>query len=273
MPELPDVEIFRRLAERHGVGRTVERAVVADPASLEGATVAALQRRLKGQRLVSCRRHGKHLFLDAGGGGTLAMHFGTNGSLQAVPRGAPPPSYVRLLFELSDGNGLAYVNPRRIGRVRLVDSAESFIAEQRLGPDALDAAFDASAFSSALDGCRQGIKAALMDQSRMAGIGNIYADEILFHAGLHPAIPAGALDGKARLRLFNAMRQVLRTAIDCGAGAENFTDRLPKGYLLPQRHPGGHCPRCGVPLVVGGHGGRTFYHCPRCQPEPRAKSA
>ena len=146
MPELPDVEIFGRVVEQNCLDRVVARAVVADPGSLEGATAATLQRRLKGRRLASCRRHGKVLFVGFEDAGTLAMHFGTNGSLQHVPRDADEPAYARMLFEFDAGDRLAYLNPRRIGHVCVTDSAAAFIAAQRLGPDALDAAFDAKAF-------------------------------------------------------------------------------------------------------------------------------
>jgi formamidopyrimidine-DNA glycosylase len=267
MPELPDVEIARRLVEQHCVGRIVARVVVADPGSLEGASPAALQRRLKGRRIASSRRHGKVLFVGFEAAGTLAMHFGTNGSLKHVVRGADDPSYVRMQFAFAEGDRLAYINPRRIGRVCATESAAAFIAEQQPGPDALDPAFDEAAFAATLATRKQAIKAVLMDQARMAGIGNIYADEILFHAGLHPAVAANALDAPMRRRLFGAMKHVLQTAIDCGAGAESFTDRLPKGFLLPERHAGGHCPRCGSALTMDKRGGRTSYHCPKCQPE------
>ncbi|MCW3475401.1 Fpg/Nei family DNA glycosylase [Limobrevibacterium gyesilva] len=266
MPELPDVEIFRRLVQRHGVGHLISHVAVHDPDSLEGASAASLQRRLNGKRLHSCRRHGKHLFIDIADAGALAMHFGTNGSLQHLGRDQADPPSVRLSLDLADDGRLAYVNPRRIGRVRLVDSTEAFIAESQLGPDALDPAFDAAEFAASLAGRKQAIKAVLMDQTRMAGIGNIYADEILFQARLHPDTPAATVDRAATRRLFDAMRFVLQTAIDCGAGAEAFTDRLPPGFLLPQRHAGGHCPRCGTALQVDRRGGRTGYHCPACQP-------
>ena len=189
MPELPDVEIFKRLVEQHCIGRVITRADVADPGSLESATAAALQRRLKGKGLASCRRHGKVLFVGFDDAGTLAMHFGTNGSLQHVPRDAEEPPYVRIQFEFAEGDRLAYINPRRIGRVSATDSAAAFIADQQLGPDALDPAFDEKALVAAIANRRQTIKAVLMDQARMAGIGNIYADEILFQARLHPPLP------------------------------------------------------------------------------------
>jgi formamidopyrimidine-DNA glycosylase len=267
MPELPDVEIFKRLVERHLLGRVVARSVVADPGSLEGATAATLQRRLKGRRLASCQRHGKVLLVGFDDAGMLAMHFGTNGSLQYLPRDADEPPYVRILFDFTEGDRLAYINPRRIGQVCVTDSAGAFIADQPLGPDALDPAFDEKAFAASLANRKQVIKAVLMDQARVAGIGNIYADEILFQARLHPGLAANMLDAGMRHRLFGAMKHVLQTAIDCGAGAEDFSDRLPKGFLLPERHAGGHCPRCGTQLAIDKHGGRTSYHCPSCQPE------
>jgi formamidopyrimidine-DNA glycosylase len=270
MPELPDVELFKRLAEQYCLGSIITRVLVADPDSLEGASPASLQRRLKGRPLRSCRRHGKVLFIEVDTAGTLAMHFGTNGSLQHVVRDEQEPPYVRLRLDFSDDDRLAYVNPRRIGHVHLVQSSDAYIAEAGLGPDALDPSFDAAAFSAMLGNRKQPIKSLLMDQARVAGIGNIYADEILFQAKLHPAVSAALLDGAARHRLFDTMKTVLQTAVRCGAGAENFTDRLPKDFLLPERRDGGHCPRCGTALRADKRGGRAGYYCPKCQPEPSA---
>lgn len=267
MPELPDVEIFKSVLDQHALGRVVARVVVSDPGSLEGATPAALQRRLKDNRLSKSLRHGKVLFAVFEDAATLAMHFGTNGSLQAVAPDAEEPTSTRLLFEFTDGERLAYVNPRRIGHVCVTESPAVFIGNEQMGPDALDPTFDERAFAILLAKRRQPIKAVLMDQSRVAGIGNLYADEILFQARLHPGVIAQSIEPAQRHRLFAATRHVLQTAIDRGAGAENFTDRLPKGFLLPQRHAGGHCPRCGTKLVIDKRGGRTSYHCPKCQPE------
>jgi formamidopyrimidine-DNA glycosylase len=269
MPELPDVQIFKRVLDEHARGHVIARVVVSDPKSLEQASGATLQRRLKGKRLSSSSRRGKVLFAVFEDAATLAMHFGTNGSLQDVPHDAEEPASTRLLFEFTDGSRLAYVNPRRIGHVVMTDDADAFTVDQQLGPDALDPSLDETAFNEALGRGKQAIKAVLMDQARIAGIGNIYADEILFQAQLHPGVATNTLDGAARRRLFNAMKHVLRTAIDRGAGAENFTDRLPKDFLLPERHAGGHCPRCGTPLAIDKRGGRTSYHCPKCQPAPK----
>lgn len=268
MPELPDVELFRRLAERHGVGEVVAKVEVLDPGSLEGATPAGLQRRLQARTLRSARRHGKVLLLEAADAAVLAFHFGTNGSLHYGPRGDPAPRFARLCLDFAKGGQLAYLNPRRIGKAHFAPSASVFVRDEKLGPDVLEPSFDIAAFTAALAGRKQAIKVVLMDQAHMAGIGNIYADEILFQARLHPATPSNSLDQAVISRLFDAMKSVLQTAIDCGAGAEAFIDRLPKGFLLPERHVGGHCPRCGTPIEQEKRGGRSGYFCPTCQPAP-----
>lgn len=264
MPELPDVEIFKRLAEKC-VGRTVQRASVDDPGILQGVSPATLQRRVKGARVGSVRRHGKHLFIALSGAGCLAMHFGTNGSLRLVAEDAPDPPYVRLSLVFSGGDRLAYLNPRRIGNVQLVKDAESFIADAGLGPDALDRRFGLKAMEALVAGRKRDIKSILMDQQMIAGIGNIYSDEILFQAHIHPDTKGDALGSQQIERLYAAMRDVLRTAIEDGAGSEQGLERLPRTFLLHERHRGGHCPRCGTELATIKRAGRTSYFCPRCQ--------
>jgi formamidopyrimidine-DNA glycosylase len=267
MPELPDVEMFRRAAELHCLGREIAGATVSDPASVEGITVAALRHRLKGARLQGFRRHGKHLLIELDLPAVLTLHFGTNGSLRFLPKEEPEPAYARLRLDLAGGDRLAYLNPRRIGRVGLAPDAETFVAAAGLGPDALDPAFDAAAFAAALAGRRQAVKLVLTDQARMAGIGNIYADEILFQAGLFPGTEARSLDTGQVRHLFETMKRVLRSATNHGLGAEGAGAGAPAGWLLAERHRGGRCPRCGTPLHTATLGGRTGYFCPRCQPE------
>jgi formamidopyrimidine-DNA glycosylase len=136
MPELPDVEIFKRVMDQHGRGRVVARVVVADPGSLEGASAATLQRRLKDKQLSRSRRHGKVLFAEFEDAATLAMHFGTNGSLVGLsPDEGEPPS-TRLMFEFTDAARLAYANPRRIGHVCLVASAAANAFSSNAGSSA-----------------------------------------------------------------------------------------------------------------------------------------
>ncbi len=152
-----------------------------------------------------------------------------------------------------------------IGRVGLIEDAADFITEEKLGPDALDPHFDLAAFKAAMLGSKRDVKAVLMDQQIIAGIGNIYSDEILFQARLDPAARAESLTPSQLKQLFATMRKVLETAIARGAGSEQFTERMPKGSLLPERKKGGHCPRCGSPLKMIKVGGRTAYCCPQCQ--------
>lgn len=266
MPELPEVEIFRRVSDSCR-GRPIDHASTADPGILEGISAQGLERRLKGEHLRSSRRHGKHLFIELSGAGTLAMHFGMNGSLRLVSEGEPDPPYTRFQLYFEEGDRLAYVNPRRLGRVSLAKNAEVFIAEAGLGPDVFDVAFDFQAFAAILAGSKRDIKSVLMDQALMAGIGNIYSDEILFQARVFPGAAANQLKGERATQLFRAMRKTLETAIDSGAGSEHAVERLPKGFLLIQRHPGGLCPRCGAPLVTAKRAGRTSYYCQRCQPK------
>lgn len=267
MPELPEVEIFNRLVHDHCRGRTIEQAVVSDPGSLEGISAEALERRVRGRRIRASKRYGKHLFILLDGAGALVMHFGTNGSLQLAPRDKAVPSFTRIHLHFAGGEGLAYVNPRRLGRVSVCDDVQAFVAKSGLGPDALDPAFDVQAFASCFAGRRRDIKAVFMDQTLMAGIGNIYSDEILFSARIHPATAACDLEPDRVLRLFAAMRETLEAAIRCGAGSEKGLEQLPKNFLATQRHKGGRCPRCGAALAIARLGGRTSYHCPRCQPK------
>jgi formamidopyrimidine-DNA glycosylase len=266
MPELPDVEIYKRRLDAHALHRKIARVEVGDARILGDLKKAQFVARLKGNRLESSRRHGKHLLVRLARDGWLTLHFGMTGDLRYVEPADADVPYDRVRLDFAKGS-LAYVNRRMLGRVGLAEDADAFIAAEGLGPDALDPAFDLAALAAALDGRRE-VKAVLMDQSLLAGIGNLYADEILFQARLHPKSPGQTLGKAKRKALFGKIRDILETAIDRGAGAEQFLERLPKGWLLPQRHEGGVCPRCGRKLATLKAAGRTSYYCPRHQPEP-----
>ena len=173
--------------------------------------------------------------------------------------------YVRLSLAFADGRRLAYLNPRRIGTVELAKDARSFIAARGLGPDALDRRFDRKAMAAILAQRKRDVKSILMDQELVAGIGNLYSDEILFQARVHPQTPGDALDRQQIARLLAATKRVLKTAITCGAGSEQGLERLPREFLLRERRRGGHCPRCGGTVATLKSGGRTSYYCPTCQ--------
>ncbi len=258
MPELPDVEVFRRCLEATALHQAIARVDVRDRGVL-GVSPRALRGGLAGRAFTGTRRHGKHLFVATDGGPWLVLHFGMTGFLEysRTADGASP--YARVVFGFANGARLAFDDVRKLGRVSLTDDVDAFVARRRLGPDAL--ALDAGAYRRALARRRGGVKAALMDQTCLAGIGNLYADEILFQAGIHPRRDVATLGERRRDRLYRAIRGVLRTAIRQGVDA----DRFPRSYLLPRRRAGGRCPRCGGPLRTTQAAGRTGYFCARHQ--------
>ncbi|HEX7080634.1 MAG TPA: DNA-formamidopyrimidine glycosylase family protein [Gammaproteobacteria bacterium] len=267
MPELPDVENYGRYLERHGLNKRIDDVTVASAKILKGVSAAELRRLLKGHRLKRTRRHGKRLFAATDDGRWLAFHFGMTGRFDHFRDGEEDPKYDRVRFDFAGGEHLAYVNPRLLGRIELAGDADEFIRGKALGPDAL--AVDEKTFRERLARKRGAIKSVLMDQSVVAGIGNVYSDEILFHAKLHPRTPVDDLDDRALKRLYREMRRVLATAVRKGAGAEDFEQRAPKGWLLRRRKKGESCGACGGKVATLKMHGRTAYFCPTCQPEGR----
>jgi formamidopyrimidine-DNA glycosylase len=269
MPELPDVELYKRYLDDHALRQTIERVAVNDARILGELSARAFVARLTGNRFEDTRRHGKHLLVRLRRGGWLTLHFGMTGDLAYFRNEADDPPYDRIRFDFAGGGHLAYVNRRMLGRVGLADDADAFIRDEELGPDALDPAFDLAAFTNAIQGRRRDVKSVLMDQALIAGVGNIYADEILFQARLHPHTPVTSLDDRQRAELFRQLRHVLQRAIAFGAGAEQAVERLPDDFLLPHRDKQGKCPRCGGPIAATlKAAGRTSHYCPRCQRAP-----
>ena len=265
MPELPDVECFKRVLAKNALCKTIAQVVVSDARILGKLPVQPFTSRLRGAKLVEVRRHGKHLMARLSSGGWLTLHFGMTGALQFEAKPGSEPPFTRVRLDFAGDGSLAYVNKRMIGRVGLAEDAADFVAAEGLGLDALDRRLDFNAFKAAVLGLKRDVKSVLMDQQVIAGVGNIYSDEILFRAQINPSEPIDRLAPGALKRLFLEMRKVLKTAISRGAGSEQFVERMPKGSLLPERHKGGRCPRCRSPLKIFKVGGRTAYCCPRCQ--------
>ena len=262
MPELPDVETFRRYFDANGRDRRIAHVHVEAEEILHGTSPQGLGRRLKGHELTGSRRHGKYLFARRGAEHDwLVLHFGMSGFLQALGEGAALPSHLAMALVFEDGGTLAYIAPRKLGRIGWTRSPEAFAEDHELGPDAL--AIDRSAFISAVRAHRGNTKCWLMDQSAVAGIGNVYSDEILFQAGIHPKRQGRTLDASEAECLYERMREVLEQAIVAEARPED----LPEGYLLPLRGKPNPCPRCGHSLSPIKACGRTAWFCPSCQPE------
>jgi formamidopyrimidine-DNA glycosylase len=236
---------------------------------LKGVSARELARRLKGRRFESSCRHGKHLFARADRDFWLRLHFGMTGSLQYFKheQDAPTPAsaeasagkHARVLFIFENDYRLAFEDQRKFGEVGLVADVDEYLRKRGLGPDALDV--DLAQFKNILAKHRGAVKSILLNQKLIAGIGNIYADEILFRARVHPATQTSALKEKAVAKLFRATRYILEKAIE--AKADLY--RMPKSWLLPHRGKGGKCPRCGRELKSATIGGRTAWFCARCQ--------
>ncbi len=257
MPELPDVEHDRRVLAEHAVGRLIERTVTTDAGILRNVSEVTLDRALRGYRFDEPERHGKWLLAWTTGPAVL-IHFGMTGEL--IPADGPGGRHRhdRVIFELDRGE-LRYRNMRKLGGVWLAHDREAATAILGpLGPDALT--LDRRGFRALLARRRGQVKAALMDQRLLAGLGNLLADEALWRAGIHPARRIEDMGPETRDRLFDSIRAVVRTSV------ERF-DRLPRGWLIHVRgRPDGTCPRCGTPLARTVVGGRTTYFCPNHQP-------
>lgn len=256
MPELLEVEYYRRVAERT-VGRTIASVRAPDDWYVKHGDPAALAV-LVGATITGTRRRGKLLLLDTDGP-VLGLRFGMTGRLLVdgtgpiekleYTSGRTDPSWVRFGLDLADGGRLDVVDPRRLGGVELDPEVD------RLGPDA--ATIGAAGLRDVLAGSTAPLKARLMDQARLAGLGNLLTDEILWRAGLDPARPAGGLDGAEVTRLHRHLRATLERLLARGGSHT--------GDLQAQRSRDGVCPRCGVPLRRRTIGGRTTYSCPAHQ--------
>ncbi len=259
MPELPEVEIFKRYLDATSLHQRITRVEVRDAYVLQGVSARELARRLKRLRFENSRRHGKHLFVRTDNELWLRLHFGMTGSLHYLNGGDQLSKAARVLFHFIKGSQLAFDDQRKFGEIGLINNVDEFLRKHAIGPDALDISF--SQFKSILRTHRGAVKAVLLNQKLVAGIGNLYADEILFRAKMHPATEAGRLSDQDRVRLFRATRHVLEKAIASRADA----DFIPKSWLLTHRGKQGKCPRCDRKLKSATIGGRTSWFCTHCQ--------
>ena len=259
MPELPEVETFKRYLDSTSLHQRITGVEVWDAYVLKHVSVRELERRMKGRRFENSHRHGKHLFVRANGELWLRLHFGMTGSLQYLKRDEQPPKTARVLFHFTKNSQLAFDDQRKFGEIGLINNVDEFLRKRGIGPDALDISF--SQFESILRTHRGAVKAILLNQKLIAGIGNLYADEILFRAKMHPATETRQLSDHDLARLFRGTRSVLKKAIASRADA----DFIPKSWLLTHRGKQGKCPGCGRKLKSATIGGRTSWFCAHCQ--------
>jgi formamidopyrimidine-DNA glycosylase len=261
MPELPEVEAYRRLAESGALWRPIAEVAAPDAWYLKrGLTAEVARAVLTSRSFTDAGRRGKLLLLATGDGGpVLGLRFGMSGRL--VVDGSPgvealryatnvaDSKYDRFVVGFADGGSLAMRDPRRLGGVELDPS------EDRLGPDALTVT--PAALRDALAGSSAPLKARLLDQARLAGVGNLIADETLWRAALSPERPAGSLTPAELRRLHRHLRATLSDFLERGGSHT--------GELMQERRRGGHCPKDGTPLARATVGTRTTYWCPAHQ--------
>jgi formamidopyrimidine-DNA glycosylase len=273
MPELPEVETMVRDLRTRVVGRTITAVDAPFPGSVVYPGYPEFVQRVAGQEIVDIRRRGKYAGFSLASGDALIVHRGMTGSLLARPTGEPMEPHVRILFGLDDGTELRFDDARKFGKVFVMEStgAERPLPWSRMGPEPLGDDFSPDYLHRRVSSRKASIKSLLLNQEIVAGLGNIYVDEALFHAGIHPSRVACALSRPEIDRLYEAIRRVLRQAVGGrGTTFSNYRDiegRSGRYQTLLQvfRRTGNPCPRCGTSiqrLVVAGRG---THFCPQCQ--------
>ena len=273
MPELPEVETYRRFIDEIAVGQTIA-AVQVNDAHVLATPEDQLRAGLVGRTIAGTSRLGKNCFLELDNGQVLVLHFGMTGDIGAYRDESDAPRFTRVALHLDDsGLRLAFIDPRKFGRIRLAESAAAHQAAKKIGPDAL--AITAAELQARLSRRKTLLKPLLLDQSILAGLGNWIVDEVLFQAKIHPERLGNSLVEKEFKALHAAIQLVLTTAISYEANYKYF----PKSFLIHAREwddsatPGSDahtfCPRhAKVKIEKYYVGGRATYICPECQPAP-----
>ncbi len=282
MPELPEVETVRTGLARWVTGRTIASVEVHHPRAIRrhlpgSAHFAAL---LTDRKILDVRRRGKYLWLPLDSGDAIVAHLGMSGQLLCQPAAAPEEVHLRVRLRFADGDPeLRFVDQRTFGGLAVAEGGAELPAEiAHIARDPMDPLFSDAAFVAALRAKHTEVKRALLDQTLISGVGNIYADEALWRARLHGTRPTGRLTGPAALRLLGHVREVLAEAIGHGGtsfdalyvnvnGESGYFDRSLNVY----GREGEPCRRCGAPIRREAFMNRSSYSCPRCQPRPRPR--
>ena len=284
MPELPEVETVRQGLAQWVVDRRIERVEVRHPRAvrrhLPGAAHFAAA--LAGRTITDVRRRGKYLWLPLDSGDAVIGHLGMSGQLLMQPPQAPDEKHLRVRFGFDDdGPELRFVDQRTFGGLMLSEGGAELPAEiAHIARDPMDPLFSDAAFAAGLRRRRTEVKRALLDQTLISGVGNIYADEALWRARLHGNRATDTLTGPAAQRLLGHVRDVLGEAITAGGtsfdalyvnvnGESGYFDRALSVY----GREGEPCGRCGAPIRREAFMNRSSFSCPRCQPRPRPRTA
>lgn len=279
MPELPEVEVVRRGLHQLVLGRVVDQVRVLHPRPVRRhlAGPADFAAQLTGRHISSVRRRGKYLWLALDSGDAVLGHLGMSGQLLVRPRAATEERHLRVVLELAGDLDVRFVDQRMFGGLMMSPSgAELPLEISHIARDPLDPAFDEVAFGAAVRRRRTGLKRALLDQTLVSGVGNIYADEALWAAKLHYARPTDTMRRAEVVRLLDEVRSVMALALEQGGtsfdalyvnvnGESGYFERSLAVYGQADKP----CRRCGTPIRRDAFMNRSSYTCPRCQPRPR----
>jgi formamidopyrimidine-DNA glycosylase len=277
MPELPEVETIRRQLAPHIEGRTLAHVDISDHRWTQPAPPELIAAELTGARVARLGRRGKYLIWELDRDRHLLVHLRMTGAL--LLDADPEPRHTRVRMQLDDGHLLSYVDPRRFGTGHLLGSTHSrdTYLDARRGAEPFTDEFTAAYLRAQARGRTAPVKSFILDQRRIAGVGNIYADEALHRAGIHPLRPAGSLKGAQWLALKDAIEVALADGIDAkGASIDDFrhVDGARGSFqdrFLVHTRAGQQCRTCGSEIVKLVVGGRGTYVCERCQPRPRRR--
>lgn len=257
MPELPEVELKSRLVKTAMCGHYLQEIEILDPRIIRYTDTEKLLQ-MRGQLLSSLYQHGKYLFISALKG-TLVLHFGMTGDVRVFPSYTPPPHHTKVIFSMDHAECLAYTSIRRFGFVAYTTDYRLFIKERGLGPHILDLTEDQ--FLQILNSHSGRIKSLLLNQSVWAGIGNLYADESLYQASIHPDSIIKGIPAERKTLLYQCLMSTLRFSIS----VDTDFSRFPPSSLLADRKGRKFCSRCSHNLSATLSAGRNSIFCPTCQ--------
>jgi len=259
MPEAPDVEIFTKYFNKNAYNKKIISVYVIKPKFLYDINENELKNWLKGQTFDIARRYGKNLIIRIKKDSFLVMHFGMTGSLQYFKSTQDIPEYSCVIFELDDNHKLSYINRRLIGKIFKISSFEEWLKNENLGPDVLSINYNI--FKNIFETSKGAIKNILMDQKKIAGIGNIYSDEILYQSHISPTRKCEELTLKEIEDIYAKTKLILETAVK----KEAMDEAMPNNFLLPHRNSDKKCPKGHGNLKILKLGQRTSYYCEKCQ--------
>ncbi len=257
MPELPEVERFKKYFDSTSLNKKIKNVKVIEGKILTGITPKKFESQIIGEKFKSTFRHGKYLFVKISDNKNVAMHFGMTGFLKYFKNDDESSKHIRILFEFSNRYKLGYDCQRKFGRVALIKNVDEFLKKKKLGIDPLNKQLSFKSFKEILNGKKGSIKSILMNQKIFSGIGNLYSDEILFHSNVHPSSSLINFNEKHLKKVYDSMKNTLKIAVDKKA---NFDD-YPESWLVLFRRDDENCPKCSGKIRHKKIAGRTSYFC------------